>query len=93
MEHDFASGTPSKATVGNTSTKILSKKSGRRYACFTNDSDETIYLSYGEDAVINSGIRINANGGVAELDGRKLFRGDVYAICASGGKNISIFEA
>ena len=93
QQHDFAEGTPSKVSVGNTTTELLSATSGRRYAILVNDSNETIYISLGSDAVINSGIRLNAGGGSYTISGDRPFRGAINGICTSGGKNISIFEA
>ncbi len=93
MNHEFSSGTPSKADAGATSTKVMNKKGERVYAVFINDSNETIYLSLGSAAVMNSGIRLNANGGVYEINNFRPFKGDVYAICSSGSKNLAMFEA
>ncbi|MCK9598757.1 MAG: hypothetical protein M0R06_06955, partial [Sphaerochaeta sp.] len=85
MDVIFKEGTPSKATVAATSTEVLAAKSGRLYARLTNDSDETIYLSIGTPAVMNEGLRLNANGGLQELGVDLIATGAVYAICASGG--------
>ncbi len=92
QEHAFSEGTNNSVTVGATSTLVLSTKSGRLYALLVNDSDETIYLGMGDDAVMNKGIPLFPGGGI-ELDGDQPFKGDVRAICASGGKNLSYFEA
>jgi len=93
MQHFFDNGTPSNATVANTSTKVLSKNSGRRYAVIVNDSNESMYVSLGTAAELNKGIRLNANGGVLEINGDDPFKGEIYAICSSGGKNITTFDA
>ncbi len=93
MEHRFSTGNNGKVTVGATSTLVLSPKSGRLYALLINDSNEVIYLSLGGDAVMNQGIRLAPFGGAIEIDGEKPFFGDVRAICASGNKNLSYFEA
>ena len=92
MEHDFSASTASSATVGNTSTKILEKKSGRTFAILTNISDETMFLNMGNAAENNKGIPLFSNGSY-EISGDRLYRGDIYAICASGGKTISILES
>jgi hypothetical protein len=42
---------------------------------------------------MNEGLRLNANGGLQELGVDLIATGAVYAICASGGKNIAVFEA
>lgn len=77
------------ATVGATSSAILSANGSRISATFTNDSDATIYLSKGEPAVLGSGIRLNASGGALINDE---FTGIIYAISSGAGKNICISE-
>ena len=93
QEHAFSEGTNGSVTVGATSTLVLAPKSGRLYALLINDSDETIYLGMGTDAVMNKGIRLSPYGGAIELDGDQPFKGAVRAICASGSKNLTYFEA
>ena len=93
MAHDFRTSTPTSVVVGNTSTKILSAKENRAYVVITNDSDEEIYLSLGSPAVQGAGIPLTTKGSVIEIAGDKPFRGDVYAICTSGGKSVAILEA
>jgi hypothetical protein len=94
MFHVFSTSTSGSATVGATSTKILSFNSARAYLLLVNDGTEDIYISLGAAAVINKGLRLNADGGVIELkmDGVQ-FIGEVYAICASGGMNLTYIEA
>jgi len=83
-------------TVGNTSTQVLAKGSERRRCALVNDSDETMYVSFGEAAVIGSGLRLNRNGGSwsEEYDdvSKEYIKLDIYAITASGGKNLCVFE-
>ncbi|GAH51636.1 unnamed protein product, partial [marine sediment metagenome] len=43
-------------------------------------------------AVINEGIRLNANGGAYETSLLNLYTGALTAICASGGKNLTVTE-
>lgn len=82
-------------TVGNTSTLVLPANPNRIYAMLTNDSDEAIYLAFGTAAVLNKTCRLNPNGGVQEYSPAmaNLFTGPVYAICATGGKNLLTVEA
>lgn len=79
-------------TVGNTTTEILAAVTNRVSATFVNDSDETIYLAVGVDAVMNQGIRLNANGGSYEINFTNMDTRAVDAICASGGKNLCVHE-
>ena len=55
------------ASVAVTTTPVLAAKVKRRYALFINDSDTVVYLAMGEAAVLNTGIRLNANGGSYEM--------------------------
>jgi hypothetical protein len=84
------------ATVGRTSTLVLEPLTFAR-GCeitLTNDSDEVMYLNeIGEAAVMNSGYRLNANGGTRTItresdDAMVLNR--IYAICASGSKKLLV---
>ena len=82
----------SKKSVGSSNTVILVKNLNRKIAVFTNDSDQDIYMSLGVTAVMNKGIRLNAGGGLYEINASNMFRGTIYAICSSGGKNLSMME-
>ena len=93
MEYRFDGGTNESVTVGATSTQVLTAKSGRLYALLINDSNETIYLGLGEAAVMNKGIPLFPHGGFIEFGGSRPFIGEVNAICASGSKNLSYFDA
>jgi len=95
MEHDFSTGqfNNTKVSVAATSTTVLSHRSSRKYAVIVNDSNETIYLGVGEAAVLNEGIRLNANGGAWEIKGGHPYQGVIYAISTSGSKNVTVFEA
>jgi len=87
----FEETVPDSVTVGSTSTEITGANNSRKYAIFVNDSDEIIYLSLGSAAVMNKGIRLNANGGAYEIkDG--FFSGVVYGICTSGSKNLTYID-
>jgi hypothetical protein len=80
------------ALVGADSTLVLAANDRRQDTEFVNDSDQIIYLARGEDAVMNSGIRLNANGGSYTIGLFNLFLGDVYAICEKGQANLTISE-
>lgn len=93
-EEIFASVTNTSITVGSTTTEVLVLDNHRKFARFTNDSDEVIYLALGADAVKNKGIRL-APGTTAydnsfELNRTNLYKGAVNAICTSGSKNLCV---
>jgi hypothetical protein len=75
-------------SVLDSSTTVIAANQKRQYILLQNDSDTAIYLGLGQAAVVNTGIRINANGGSYEMSPkyRNLYTGAIYAIAASTGK-------
>jgi len=84
---DFDTAVNFSVTVGSTSTLIRAAEAGRKLLVLVNDSDVVLFLSLGSAAVMNQGIRLNANGGNIVLE-NPIFTGNVYGICAAGGKNL-----
>ena len=84
--------TNTKVSVGSSSTSVLALNASRKFAIFVNDSDETIYLNLSGTAVMNEGIRLNANGGSYEINLNNLYTGAVTGICSSGTKNLTVVE-
>lgn len=84
---------PTKISVGAATTVILAANASRAYLAIVNDSDEVVYIAIGANAVMNSGIRLNPNGGVLELTETDVPTQAVNGICASGGKNVTVQEA
>ena len=87
---------PDNVTVGTGSTVVVTEDGERKYLLLTNDSNETIYLGIGADAVLNKGTRLNAEGGSFEMIrdlGGNFSHQKVNAISASGGKNLLIQTA
>ena len=80
------------ATVGVASAVVLAANSRRVDADFTNDSDNVIYLARGNDAVVGSGQRINANGGSYHIGTNNLFLGVINAISTVAASNLAISE-
>ena len=84
-----ANVTNSSVTVGTGSTEICDAAATRLSYTIVNDSDEVIYLSIEDAAVMNSGIRLNPNGGSFS----DVFAYDkVFGICASGSKNVTVCQ-
>jgi hypothetical protein len=78
-----------KVTVGSTTTSVVSANADRISLTLVNDSNETIYISKSGTAVMNEGIRLNANGGSVLITD---YTGAVAAICSSGSKNLTVCE-
>ncbi len=79
------SASNTKITVASASTSVVSSNTNRNRVILVNDSSEAIYLALGATAVMNEGIRLNANGGsLIETE----YTGVISAICSSGGKNL-----
>ena len=79
-------------SVGATTTQVLAVNTARTFAALVNDSDEIIYLSLSGTAIANKGIRLNVGGGSYEINMTNLYTGAVFAICASGSKNMTVAE-
>jgi len=90
----YTTPTHTHPSVGSGTTQALAANANRLYGLFVNDSNETIYLKLGADAVLNQGIRLNANGGSYEMSKKlgNLYTGTINAICASGGKVLLVTE-
>tara|TARA_R110002051_G_scaffold264295_1_gene324223 strand:- start:87 stop:416 length:330 start_codon:yes stop_codon:yes gene_type:complete len=82
-------------TVGTGSTEVSKNVPSRNFLLLVNDSDEVVYISIGEDAVSNTGIRLNASGGSYQMSqkGGNLTSSVINAICASGSKVLTVTES
>lgn len=82
------------ASCANTSTEALAANTGRVSVLFINDSTQTIWIKINEAAVVNEGIRLNANGGsyyVTHNDGN-LDTEVVNCIVVSGTGTVLVVE-
>lgn len=86
---NVTAATCSSVTVASSSTTVLTARSDRISAIIVNDSNENIYIKYGTGATLNSGIRLNSEGGTLI---EEKYTGIITAICASGSKNITVTE-
>lgn len=84
-----SAGTSSGISVGSDTTTVLTSNVNRKQAVLVNDSDEEIYLKYGAEAAVNSGIRLNAYGGSLI---ETVYTGIITGICASGSKVVTVTE-
>jgi len=70
-------------TVGIGNTLVVAANLDRNYLMIINDSVNVVYLSFGVAAVLNAGIRLNANGGSYEMGGASNWRGAVWGISSA----------
>lgn len=84
--------TPTHTAVNITSTsgEVLAANANRKYALLINDSDTVIYLKIGSPAVVNEGIRLNANGSSYEMAAAlgNLATGAINGIHGSSGSKV-----
>jgi len=78
--------------VGSSTTVVKAASNARRVLILVNDSDEAMYLGFGEAAVMNKGVRLNAAGGSLELNSTNMFFGAINGICTSGTKNLLLVQ-
>lgn len=87
---------PANKSVLDSTTEIVAANASRKHITIVNDSDTTIYLAAGAAAVLNKGIRINANGGVAQFGGAgglPLTTQAINGISSVTGKNVTVQES
>lgn len=73
----------SSTVMSGSSVPILSANSARRYACITNTTGATMYLSLGGTAATGAGIVLQ-NGQTYEVNSANLFVGQVTGLATSG---------
>jgi hypothetical protein len=64
----FSTCSHTAVAVAVTTTAAKAANTNRIGLLLVNDSDTTIYIKIGADAVLNQGIRLNANGGSFEMN-------------------------
>ncbi len=69
--------------LSDVSKQILASNALRISAEITNDAVVPMYLALGATAVVNKGIRLNANGGEYKIDLNNLFTGAINAVSSS----------
>jgi hypothetical protein len=83
----FSTCTHTAVAVAATTTTAKAANTDRIGLLLVNDSDTTIYIKIGAAAVLNQGIRLNANGGSFEMNAAlgSLASGAVNAIHGGSG--------
>ena len=82
--------TPSSISVGVTSTAVVTPGANAKFLLLINDSANTIYLNIsGGAAVLNAGVRLNANGGSILFD-RYVPSAAITAISSVAASNLLV---
>lgn len=77
--------------VAATDTQLLPENPRRIYALMVNDGVADVYLGMSAPAILNRGIRLNANGGSYEINLFNPWHGEIRAI-SSGVPNVLVVE-
>lgn len=74
--------------VTTATTERVSANKNRTTLWLMNISNENIFVNFGLPAVVNQGIRLNANGGSMEINKYNLFKGAINAIHGGSGNKV-----
>jgi len=81
------------ASITTASALALASNASRKYALLINNHSMPIYIKVGSVAVLNQGIKLEADGGVYEMKlGENLATGAIYAITESGVGSLLVTE-
>lgn len=79
--------------ISNSTELVVPANPARTAMFIVNDSDTIIYITFGHDAVVGQGIRLNAAGGAFEINKTNLIRSSMAAIAAAAGtKRLTVLE-
>ena len=84
---------PTSASVGTSTTVVLAANASRKWASVVNDSANVVYLAVGNSAVLNTGIRLNANGGSVTFGGDNLTTQAINGISGTAASVVTVQEA
>jgi hypothetical protein len=79
-------------TAGITTGTALATNANRKYALIVNDSANAVYIKLGATAVLNTGIRLNANGGSYEINETNLYTGVIDCISSVATQTLLVTE-
>jgi hypothetical protein len=70
------------------SVLVLRQNPKRKTALFVNDSITTMYLAKNLTAAVNTGIRLNPNGGSYEINSTNPYYGPISVACSVAAQNL-----
>ncbi len=90
LDNVYATPTHTAVNVTVATGAVLAANVNRLYSLLVNDSDTTIYIGLGAAAVVNQGIRLNANGGSYEMSALhgNLYTGVINGIHSGVGNKV-----
>jgi hypothetical protein len=83
---------PLSVSIGAADAVLLASNLNRKGVVIVNDSANIVYLSFGATALINKGIRLNANGGSFTMQSMTFTTAEIRAIASGAGSNICVQE-
>ena len=84
--------TPRQRGIGTTSTKVLDDTPSRQGLVMVNLSDGTVYIAFGNSAVVGSGIAILPFGGAFTMSDYTFSKEIVEAIAQSAASHLAVQE-
>ena len=84
---EFDNASNFEVSIGTTSTEIKAANESRKMLALVNNSAVNIFISLGSAAVMNSGIRLNANGGSIVI-ADPVYMGAVYGIAGTASNSV-----
>jgi hypothetical protein len=79
-------------TAGIATSTALASNANRKYALIVNDSANVVYIKLGATAALNTGIRLNANGGSYEINETNLYTGIIDCISSVAAQTLLVTE-
>jgi hypothetical protein len=79
-------------TAGVATGTALASNTNRKYALIVNDSANVVYIKLGATAALNTGIRLNANGGSYEINETNLYTGVIDCISTVAVQTLLVTE-
>jgi len=90
--YPLTSSAPANASVGVATTAVLASNANRKGCVIVNDSTATVYLSFGANAELNKGIRLNSGGGSFEMSEKTFNTSAINGIATGAGSNVTVQE-
>ena len=84
--------THSSASMSNSSATVLAANTNRRYVLLQNIGGVDVWCNFSATAVANTGFRLDANGGIFEMNSSNIYMGIITGITGSGTTTVLVTE-